>query len=55
VESIRSGVIDGLVHGLGRTVVNVGKTVRYMQIGFVRVDAAIILARRDNYRRLLRL
>ena len=38
------GVIDGLVHGLGRTVVNVGKTVRYMQIGFVRVYAAIILA-----------
>jgi len=38
------GVIDGLVHGLGRTVVNFGKTVRYMQIGFVRVYAAIILA-----------
>ncbi|HMJ25844.1 MAG TPA: NADH-quinone oxidoreductase subunit L [Pyrinomonadaceae bacterium] len=38
------GVIDGLIHGLGRTVVSVGKTVRYMQIGFVRVYAAIILA-----------
>jgi NADH-quinone oxidoreductase subunit L len=38
------GVIDGLIHGLGRTVVNFGKTVRYMQIGFVRVYAAIILA-----------
>ncbi len=38
------GVIDGLVHGLGRTVVNFGKQVRYMQIGFVRVYAAIILA-----------
>jgi len=38
------GVIDGLVHGLGRTVVNFGKAVRYMQIGFVRVYAAIILA-----------
>ena len=38
------GVIDGVVHGLGRTVVNFGKTVRYMQIGFVRVYAAIILA-----------
>jgi NADH-quinone oxidoreductase subunit L len=38
------GVIDGLIHGLGRTVVNVGRTVRYMQIGFVRVYAAIILA-----------
>ncbi|MDX6501127.1 MAG: NADH-quinone oxidoreductase subunit [Blastocatellia bacterium] len=38
------GVIDGLVHGLGRTVVNFGKQVRYMQIGFVRVYAAVILA-----------
>jgi len=38
------GVIDGLIHGLGRTVVNAGRTVRYMQIGFVRVYAAIILA-----------
>ena len=38
------GVIDGLIHGLGRTVVNFGKTLRYMQIGFVRVYAAIILA-----------
>jgi NADH-quinone oxidoreductase subunit L len=38
------GVIDGIVHGLGRTVVNFGKTARYMQIGFVRVYAAIILA-----------
>jgi NADH-quinone oxidoreductase subunit L len=37
------GVIDGLVHGLARTVVGLGKTVRYMQIGFVRVYAAIIL------------
>jgi NADH-quinone oxidoreductase subunit L len=38
------GVIDGLIHGLGRAVVGVGRTVRYMQIGFVRVYAAIILA-----------
>ena len=38
------GVIDGLIHGLGRVVVNTGRTVRYMQIGFVRVYAAIILA-----------
>jgi NADH-quinone oxidoreductase subunit L len=37
------GVIDGLIHGLGRTVVGLGRTVRYMQIGFVRVYAAIIL------------
>jgi NADH-quinone oxidoreductase subunit L len=38
------GVIDGLIHGLGRTVIKFGKTVRYMQIGFVRAYAAIILA-----------
>ncbi len=38
------GVIDGAIHGLGRTVVGFGRTVRYMQIGFVRVYAAIILA-----------
>jgi NADH-quinone oxidoreductase subunit L len=38
------GVIDGLVHGLGRTVVDFGKQLRLMQIGFVRVYAAIILA-----------
>ena len=37
------GVIDGVVHGLGRAVVNFGKQLRYMQIGFVRVYAAIIL------------
>jgi NADH-quinone oxidoreductase subunit L len=38
------GVIDGLIHGLGRSVVSLGRTVRYMQIGFVRVYAAILLA-----------
>jgi NADH-quinone oxidoreductase subunit L len=38
------GVIDGLIDGLGRTVINFGKTIRYMQIGFVRAYAAIILA-----------
>ncbi|MFS8086077.1 MAG: NADH-quinone oxidoreductase subunit L, partial [Acidobacteriota bacterium] len=38
------GVIDGLIHGLGRTVVNLGRTVRHMQLGFVRAYAAIILA-----------
>jgi len=37
-------VIDGLIHGLGNTVVEFGRTLRYMQIGFVRVYAAIILA-----------
>ena len=38
------GVIDGLIHTLGRSVVDLGRTIRYMQIGFVRGYAAIILA-----------
>jgi NADH-quinone oxidoreductase subunit L len=38
------GVIDGLIHALGRTVVNLGNTLRYMQYGFTRGYAAIILA-----------
>jgi len=38
------GVIDGIVNGLGQTVTRVGATVRYMQTGFVRGYAAIILA-----------
>ena len=38
------GVIDGLIHDLGRAVIDFGKTIRYMQIGFVRAYAAIILA-----------
>ena len=38
------GVIDGLIHSLGRTVVNLGRTIRHMQLGFVRGYAAIILA-----------
>src|SRR5207237_523587 len=38
------GVIDGLIHSLGRTVVNFGKTFRYLQMGFARAYAAIILA-----------
>ncbi len=38
------GVIDGFLHTLGRTIVDLGKTFRYMQIGFVRGYAAIILA-----------
>jgi NADH-quinone oxidoreductase subunit L len=38
------GVIDGLIHALGRTVVNLGKTLRYVQYGFARGYAAIILA-----------
>jgi NADH-quinone oxidoreductase subunit L len=38
------GVIDGIVNGLGRVVVRVGSSIRYMQTGFVRGYAAIILA-----------
>ncbi len=39
------GVIDGiLVHGVGRLVQGLGGIARYMQIGFVRGYAAIILA-----------
>jgi NADH-quinone oxidoreductase subunit L len=38
------GVIDGTIHTLGNAIVRFGRTVRYMQIGFVRGYAAIILA-----------
>ena len=38
------GVIDGIIHALGNAVVQIGRTIRYMQIGFVRGYAAIILA-----------
>ncbi len=38
------GVIDGLIDNLGRAVIDFGKTIRYMQFGFVRGYAAIILA-----------
>ena len=38
------GVIDGLIHALGGFVVKTGRTVRHMQLGFVRGYAAIILA-----------
>jgi NADH-quinone oxidoreductase subunit L len=38
------GVIDGLIHALGGTVVNLGRTIRHLQLGFVRGYAAIILA-----------
>jgi NADH-quinone oxidoreductase subunit L len=37
------GVIDGLLHALGDTVTEVGRVVRYLQAGFVRAYAAIIL------------
>jgi NADH-quinone oxidoreductase subunit L len=37
------GVIDGLVNGLGRLVAETGGVVRYVQMGFVRSYAAIIL------------
>jgi len=38
------GVIDGIIHTIGGAVVKFGRTIRYMQIGFVRGYAAIILA-----------
>lgn len=37
------GVIDGLVNGLGRSVAELGRVVRWLQMGFVRSYAAIIL------------
>jgi NADH-quinone oxidoreductase subunit L len=37
------GVIDGIVNGLGRAVTEIGRAVRYLQMGFVRTYAAIIL------------
>jgi len=37
------GVIDGLVNGLGRIVTDAGKVARYLQSGYVRSYAAIIL------------
>ena len=36
-------VIDGIVNGLGRSVTQISAVVRYLQIGFVRSYAAIIL------------
>ena len=44
-RSFDAGVIDGvLVHGVGAVVRKLGGIFRYMQIGFVRGYAAIILA-----------
>jgi NADH-quinone oxidoreductase subunit L len=37
------GVIDGIVNGLGRAITEIGRAVRYLQMGFVRGYAAIIL------------
>ncbi|HEY0004570.1 MAG TPA: NADH-quinone oxidoreductase subunit L [Pyrinomonadaceae bacterium] len=37
------GVIDGIVNGLGRGITEIGSVVRYVQMGFVRSYAAIIL------------
>jgi NADH-quinone oxidoreductase subunit L len=37
------GVIDGIVNGLGQGVTQIGAVVRYLQVGFVRSYAAIIL------------
>ena len=38
------GVIDGLLHGIGQSVTELGRLGRYLQAGFVRAYAAIILA-----------
>ena len=38
------GVIDGFLHTLGSSIVDLGRTFRYMQFGFLRGYAAIILA-----------
>ncbi|HEX6189018.1 MAG TPA: NADH-quinone oxidoreductase subunit L [Pyrinomonadaceae bacterium] len=38
------GVIDGFLHTLGRSIIDLGRTFRYMQFGFLRGYAAIILA-----------
>ncbi|HEX7723548.1 MAG TPA: NADH-quinone oxidoreductase subunit L [Pyrinomonadaceae bacterium] len=38
------GVIDGTIHTIGGAVVRVGRTIRYLQFGYVRAYAAIILA-----------
>jgi NADH-quinone oxidoreductase subunit L len=37
------GVIDGILHGIGDAVVEAGRLGRYLQAGFVRGYAAIIL------------
>jgi NADH-quinone oxidoreductase subunit L len=37
------GVIDGLVNGLGRGIAELGRVLRWLQVGFVRSYAAIIL------------
>nr|MBA3441131.1 NADH-quinone oxidoreductase subunit L [Pyrinomonadaceae bacterium] len=37
------GVVDGIVNGLGRAVAQIGSVARYLQPGFVRSYAAIIL------------
>jgi NADH-quinone oxidoreductase subunit L len=38
------GVIDGFLHTLGSAIIDLGRTFRYMQFGFLRGYAAIILA-----------
>jgi NADH-quinone oxidoreductase subunit L len=37
------GVIDGLLHGIGQSITDLGRLARYLQAGFVRAYAAIIL------------
>src|SRR4029079_13668126 len=38
------GVIDGFLHAIGEAVTEAGRLARYLQAGFVRAYAAIILA-----------
>ncbi len=40
---IDKGVIDGLLHSIGQAVTETGRVARYLQAGFVRAYAAIIL------------
>jgi NADH-quinone oxidoreductase subunit L len=40
---IDKGVIDGLLHSIGEAVTETGRVARYLQAGFVRGYAAIIL------------
>ena len=37
------GVLDGILHGIGEAVTEAGRLARYLQAGFVRGYAAIIL------------
>ena len=43
------GVIDGILHSIGESVTEAGRLARYLQAGFVRGYAAIILAWRADF------